>query len=729
MQTTNLLNTTTSFIDELIQEMNLPEKVAQMCQYDGSARHIDDNLRQAVQRGAGSIINQTDPAINQELQRIARDETRLGIPLLIGRDVIHGFKTIFPIPLGIAASWNPDLAKKMARISAEEAVQSGVNWTFSPMIDISRDPRWGRIAEGFGEDPLLCSMFAKAMVEGYQAGTFSEQAAIASCAKHFAGYGASESGRDYNTTNIPDIELHNVHLPPFRAAANAGVSSFMTSFSDLNGIPPSGNYWLLNDLLKGDWNYEGFVVSDWESIAQLIDHGVAEDSRDAAYLASNSGVDMEMVSTCYQSHLQHLVESSELSEATLDNAVRRILQVKYSLGLFDRTSAPEQLAPPMSNKNLNAAKQAAVECCVLLKNDQNRLPFNLQALSSIALIGPLADDKYEQLGTWIFDGQVQASQTCLDALSSAIPNNVQLNFCRAMGNSRSQTADFAEVKHLARQSDIAVMVLGEESILSGEAHCRTDIGLPGCQEALIEAVADTGTPIVLVIMAGRPLTLESILDKVDALVYAWHPGTMGGPAIIDLLIGKEIPRAKLPVCFPRKVGQIPMYYGQKPGGKPVTEENFVHIDDFPERAAQTSMGMSSAHMDSYFTPLFNFGFGLSYSEFEYSNLQISVKQDSHQNAITATATLTNIGHRTAYETAQLYVRDLVASQTRPVKELKGFIRTMLEPGESVNLKFELNTLDQCFFDKNGRSVFEAGRFRCWVGGSANTNLSVDFDLY
>ena len=718
-----------SFIEQLLQKMTLAEKIAQMCQQDGSGDFLGDQLRQGIKGGVGSVINQTDPDINKELQRVARDESRLGIPLLIGRDVIHGFNTIFPIPLGVAASWNPEIARKMARISAEEAAQVGVNWTFSPMVDISRDPRWGRIAEGFGEDPLLCSHFAHAMVEGYQSGSFSQHAGIASCAKHFVGYGASESGRDYNTTDIPEVELHNVHLPPFQQAVKAGVASLMTSFSDLNGMPPSGNQWLLRGLLKGHWNYQGFVVSDWGSVIQLIDHGVAENQLDAAYLAAKAGVDMEMVSPCYESQLQTLVESLQLDEAVLDDAVRRILHVKFDLGLFDNSLPPEHLPAPMSAANLVAAREAAVESCVLLKNNKAILPLSYAGTKSIGVIGPLADDGYEQLGTWIFDGSEEGSSTCLQALQDVLPEGVQVNYCKAMHNSRSQQADFETAKSVAEKSDIVVMVVGEESILSGEAHCRTNISLPGCQEALIKAVAETGTAIVLVIMAGRPLTIEPIINSVDAILYAWHPGTMGGPAIVDLLLGHEIPRGKLPVCFPRTVGQIPLYYAQKPGGKPVTAENFVHMDSFPDRAPQTSMGMSAAHMDTYFTPLYNFGYGLSYSEFEYSNLHVSALEPEKTNAVKVSFTLTNTGDREAFETAQLYTRDLVACQTRPVRELKHFKRVHLKAGESVQVEFQITHSDQSFFTRHGELVFEPGCFRCWVGGSADASLSADFEFH
>ena len=716
-------------VQALLNQMTLAEKVGQMSQISGSYGNISDDLTTAIRKGnVGSVINEVDANIINKLQRIAVEESRLGIPLLIGRDVIHGFNTIFPIPLGQAASWCPSLIKQAARASAQEAASVGINWTFSPMVDVTRDPRWGRVAEGFGEDPYLCSQLSVAMMHGYQGHSLDGKGAIASCAKHFAGYGASESGRDYATTNIPENELRNTYFPPFKALADAGIATFMSSFSDLNGVPASGNEWLMKDVLRSEWNYNGFVVSDWESIAQLSIHGLTENNKHSALEAVKAGIDMEMVSSTYQDHIPALVESKALSIEQIDQAVTRILELKEKLGLFK--SAQVTTHADMKREHNNAlivAKEIAVKSCVLLKNEKQTLPLCKSRLSSIAVIGPLASDPYEQLGTWIFDGNPNLSVTCLEAINRHVGDVVKINVAKGLNTSRDKdTSRFAEAKSAVDKSEIAILVLGEESILSGEAHCRADIDLPGAQEALIRELHATGKPIVLVVMAGRPLTLEPILPFVDAILYCWHPGTMGGPAIVDLLFGEASPSGKLPITFPRKVGQVPIYYSQKHSGKPATDASFLHIDDIPIRAEQTSLGMSATHLDTHFSPLYPFGFGLSYAAFEYTNIKLNQPSVAVGNTIEVSADVTNVSNTNSEEVVQLYVRDLVGSVTRPIKELKGFKRIYLPAQQTQRVSFKLHTDDLAFYDRKMRLTTEPGEFYVWIGGDSNAHLKADF---
>ena len=720
-----------SMLINLQASMTTEEKIGQMSQFFSHGEYISEHLAESIRQGrVGSVLNEVRLHTVNELQRLAVEESRLGIPLLVGRDVIHGFNTIFPIPLGQAASWCSETVKQCARISALEAATVGVNWTFAPMIDISRDPRWGRIAESLGEDPHLCSVLGVAMVEGFQGDALHKDGNIAACAKHFAGYGAGESGRDYSTVNIPENELRNVYLPPFKAVADAGVATFMSAFNDLNGVPASGNKWLMTDILRQEWNYPGFVVSDWESIQQLTTHGFSKDNKDAAYEAANAGIDMEMVSTTYLDHLPDLLVQGHISIQQVDTAVTKILQLKWQLGLFDSPYTDASMLPvPLNPEHLQIAKDAAIKSCVLLKNENNILPLSAESLRSIAIIGPIADDPYEQLGTWIFDGDSQYSQTCLQAIEQLLLGQVSIKHVKAMQTSRSYNqADFKQAVDSASAADVAVLILGEESILSGEAHCRAEIGLPGCQEQLIDAIAQTGTPIVLVIMAGRPLTIEDILPKVDAVLFAWHPGTMGGPAIADLLFGKAYPSGKLPVTFPRKVGQVPIYYAQKHSGKPATEATYVHMDDIPVRSPQTSLGMAATHLDTHFSPLFPFGFGLSYTQFHYQNLEISSKTLHLGETLTIKVLLTNTGKIEGEEVVQLYIRDLVGSVTRPVKELKDFKRVKLAAGESDYITFDLCTDKLAFYDRNMQLNIEAGQFHLWVGGCSQTGLRDEFEM-
>ena len=599
------------------------------------------------------------------------------------------------------------------------------------MIDITRDPRWGRIAESLGEDPYLCSSLGTAMVRGFQGDTLDAPGALAACAKHFAGYGAVEGGLDYNTANIPENELRNVYLRPFKAAVDAGVLTFMAAFNDLNGVPASGNEFLMKQILRDEWRFDGFVVSDWDSVHQLSVHGFTEGDREAALAAASAGVDMEMASRTYAEHLPSLVESGAIDEHEIDTMVYNILLAKLRLGLFDHPFTDTAALPrPLNAEHLRAARQAAVESCVLLKNENGALPLDKSRISTLAVIGSLADDGYEQLGTWVFDGESRHSQTCLQALYELAGEDIDVRWSAGLQHPRLQDDEegFSEAARLAGDSDAVVMVLGEESILSGEAHCRADIGLPGGQEALVDAVAATGKPIVLVVMAGRPLTLGSIIDKVDAVLYAWHPGTMGGPAIADLLFGVETPSGKLPATFPLHVGQIPMYYARKNTGRPPEDDQITHIDDIDGRAPQTSLGMSAFYLDAGFRPAFPFGHGLSYTRFEYSDIGASAGQIAIGETIEISATLHNCGERDGVEIAQLYVRDLVGSVTRPVRELKGFQRLHLAAGESRRISFQLSSDDLAFFGRDMKSTVEPGGFQVWIGGDSTTELCTWFEL-
>ena len=718
-------------VNALLAQMTLAEKIGQMCQLDASNGYAPDYLADGLRAGrVGSVLNVADVNTVNELQRVAVEESRLGIPLLVGRDVIHGFRTIMPIPLGQAATWNPELVKQGAQVAALEASTTGINWTFAPMIDISRDARWGRIAESLGECVLLTSKLAVAMVEGFQSDDLSAPGSIASCAKHFAGYGAVESGRDYATTNVPETKLRNVHLRPFKAAVDAGVTTLMTSFSDLNGIPATGNEFLLRQVLRDEWDFDGFVVSDWDSIRQLQIHGLTENDKESAFEAAAAGVDMEMAGDAYSKHLAELVEEDRIEVSDVDTAVANILRAKFRLGLFENPfTNPADLPPIANERSLDTAKQTALQSVVMLKNEHNTLPLSAEKLNSVALIGPLSDAPYQQLGTWIFDGDLDLSVTPMHAIHSLVGHDLDVRYVRAMENSRSKATEaFDEAVEIARDSDAAILFLGEESILSGEAHSRADINLPGDQAELVRRIRKTGKPVIAVILAGRPLTLTNIVDQVDAILYAWHPGTMGGPAIADLLFGIESPSGKLPATFPRMVGQIPIYYSQKNSGKPPSRDKIVHIDDIDTRAPQTSLGMSAFHLDTHFTPLFAFGHGLSYTEFDYQHIRVSAKEIGLGDTVTVSAELTNRGDVAADEVVQLYVRDLVASITRPVKELKGFLRVRLEPGQTITIDFDLHTNDLAFFGRDNQPTVEPGVFHAWMGGSSETELRTEFRI-
>ena len=718
----------TAFLNELLKKMSLKEKVGQMSQVTGHGE-ISSDLRENIQQGkVGSILNEVDSDLLNECQRIAIEESRLGIPLIFGRDVIHGFQTIMPIPLGQAASWNPELVEQGARVAAVEAASVGINWTFAPMVDITRDPRWGRIAESLGEDPVLASILGNAMIKGFQGEDLSRPDSIAACAKHYAGYGYSEAGRDYTYVNISENELRNVVLPPFKAAADTGVATFMTAFSDLNGIPASGNEFLMKKILREEWNYKGFVVSDWDSIVELITHGFSENEKEAAYEAINAGVDMEMVSQTYQNNLEELINEGRIAIDQIDQCVLNILKVKFDLGLFESQKKEAIEFPKKGNDDfLAVAKQAAIESLVLLKNDYNKLPLQLENIQDIAIIGPLADNGFEQMGTWVFDGKEEWCQTPLQAIRELVGEHANIHVAQGLETTRTKNRDgFAEALAIAEKSDTVIFFMGEEAILSGEAHCRADINLPGYQNELLEEISKLGKSTILVILAGRPLTLETTQHYVNALLYAWHPGTMGGPAIADVLFGKAVPSGKLPVTFPKMVGQIPIYYNQRNSGRPASNRSFIHIDNIPTRAPQTSIGNTAFHMDAGFEPLYPFGFGLSYAHFNYNHIWLSAEVIEMGETIQVFAELVNTSSIDAIEIAQLYIRDLVGSVTRPIKELKRFQRVHLHAGETKTITFQLHTDDLAFYNREMKKNTESGQFEVWIGGDSNTQMKTSF---
>jgi beta-glucosidase len=718
-------------VERLLGRMTVAEKIGQLAQVNADEGKLSDDLRAAVKAGTvGSVLNAVDVATVNELQRVAVQESRLGIPLLMGRDVIHGFKTVLPIPLGQAAAWNADLVQQGARMAALEAAASGVNWTFAPMIDVARDPRWGRIAESFGEDPYLASVLGVASIRGFQGDDLSRPDAIAACAKHFVGYGASEGGRDYGFVGIPETELRNVYMPPFKAAVDAGVATFMTAFSDVNGVPASGNRFLMRTVLRDEWKFPGLVVSDWESIVDMVVHGLAASEKDAAFEALSAGVDMEMASTTYRDHLAELLAEKRIDQDTLDTAVRNVLRVKFRLGLFERTvTDPSRYPAVASAQNMALAKKLTTQSLVLLQNRNDVLPLARASLRSLAVIGPMADDDYEQLGTWIYDGDPALSRTPLQALREIAGPQVTIRHVRAMETTRSRTTTaFAEAVAAASSSDAAVLFLGEESILSGEAHSRANIDLPGNQMDLVRAVRSAGKPVIVVILAGRPLTIEPILADADAVVYAWHPGVMAGPAIADILFGVESPSGKLPVTFPRVVGQVPIYYAHRNTGKPPLPGAFTHIDDIKVRTSQTGLKNKSWYLDAGYEPLYPFGYGLSYSRFAYSDIKVAPSRARVGVPVTVRARVKNVGKVEADEVAQLYVQDLVGSITRPVRELKGFQRVHLKPGESREVSFQLSADDLSFYGRDMTRATEPGEFHAWIGGSSTADLRADFEL-
>ncbi|MDR3717822.1 MAG: glycoside hydrolase family 3 N-terminal domain-containing protein [Bryobacteraceae bacterium] len=712
-------------IDELLAKMTLDEKIGQMSQSTSLQTPLSEQNKAEIRAGRwGSFLNAGTSADRTEAQRIALKESRLGIPLIFGRDVIHGYRTVLPIPLGQAASWDPDLVQAGARVAGREAAAQGIHWTFAPMLDITRDPRWGRISETLGEDPFVTSRLGAAMVRGFQGEKLDAPDSIAACAKHYVGYGAAEGGRDYNTTWIPEIQLREVFLRSFYAARQAGVATFMSAFNNLNGVPTSGNEFTLRQVLRKEWKFDGFVVSDWNSITEMIPHGYAADAKDAAFKALRAGVDMEMVSTSYRDNFKALLASGKIDQKQIDEAVRNILRVKLRLGLFDKgvpVAAPVPAYP--SDDALAVAKKLATESLVLLKNQDAALPLSA-SVGRVAVIGPLANSPVDQMGSWVMDGKDIEVRTPLAALRAKLGVS-RVVWAPGLKTSRDSSRDgFGEAVEAARSADAVLLFLGEEMILSGEAHSRAYLNLPGAQEALVDEIAKTGKPIIAVILAGRPLTFPGVAAKARAVLYAWHPGTMGGPAIADVLLGDAAPSGKLTVTFPRTVGQVPIYYAHLNTGRPPSESEL----GIPAGTPVDPKGFTSKYLDVDFTPEYPFGYGLSYTSFVYSNLNVSAPQLRSGGKLAVSADIANTGNREGDEIVQLYIHAPAGSVARPVRELRGFERIHLNAGETRSVSFNLGTGDIAAYNAALQLTAEPGKYEVWVAPDSTRGVKGEFTV-
>jgi len=735
-KTVDLDNDKEEFINDLISKMTLAEKAGQMNQYNGfwdatgpmpEGDYQKKRYNELKNGQVGSMLNVIGVDEIRALQKIAVEETRLGIPLIFGHDVIHGYKTIFPIPLAESSSWDIDLMEKSARVAATEASADGLNWTFAPMVDISRDARWGRVMEGAGEDPYLGSLVAKARVHGFQGDNLNDINTIVACAKHFAGYGFSEAGRDYNTTDFNQYTLHNTIMPPFKAAVDAGVRTFMNSFNTLDEIPATGHKHIQRDILKGDWSFDGFIVSDWGSIDQMIPHGFARDGKHAAELAVLAGSDMDMESSLYVSQLVGLVESGNIAEELLNDAVRRILRVKYELGLFEdpykycnKERSDSELA---SEENMSVALDAAKKSIVLLKNNNQLLPLEKEG-EKIAIIGPLANDKNSPLGNWRSQAVYNSASSVVEGMKKYKGNRTvfekgvdlyygKTNFHNRVKINYDDKSDFGKAKFAAATSDIVVMVLGEEGNQSGEGRSRTNIGLPGLQLELLKEISKINNNIVLVVMSGRPLDLSWEDENIPAIVQAWHLGSKSGDAIAQVLYGDYNPSGKLTMSFPRNVGQVPVYYNFKNTGRPSTSIEQV---------------TNSGYADVENSPLYSFGHGLSYTNFSYSNFSVDSDKLGFDSKINVSVKLENTGFYKGKEVVQLYIRDIVGSIARPMKELKGFKIVELAPGESEIINFEIDSSLLEFYTYNNKWEAEVGKFHVFIGGDSNVTEFKEFYL-
>lgn len=704
-------------VDSLLKQMTLDEKVGQLNQYndDGIATGpvtVDGDKENQIRRGeVGSMLNVFTVARMRQFQDIAM-QSRLKIPLIFGQDVIHGYKTTFPIPLGEAASWDMEAIKLSARIAATEASAGGVHWTFAPMVDISRDPRWGRVMEGAGEDPYLGSAIAKARVKGFQGDEIGATNSVLACAKHFAAYGAAVGGRDYNSVDMSERMLWEVYLPPFKATVDAGVATFMNSFNDLNGIPATGNSYLQRDILKGKWNFQGFIVSDWGSIGEMINHGYVKDGRGAAKAAITAGSDMDMESRCYKNNLAQLVKGGEVDIALVDDAVKRILRKKFELGLFDdpyRFLDADREKKEMNNpEHTKAAREVAAKCIVLMKNDNNLLPLS-KDIKTIAFIGPLVKEHKQNLGFWSIElNNVDYEKFVVsqwEGLQNKIGKNTKLLYaqgCKIEGEDRS---GFAEAIETAKKADVVIMSIGEKRDMSGEAKSRSNINIPGVQEDLVKAIHATGKPVVVLVNAGRPLVFNWIVDNIPAILYTWWLGSEAGNAIADVLVGDVNPSAKIPMTFPREVGQIPIYYNYLKTGRPAE--------------CDTCNFYRTAYIDLPISPKFAFGHGLSYTTFEYKDLKLSQSKINRSEKIEVSFNISNTGKYDGEEVIQLYLRDKVGSIVRPVKELKDFQKVMVKVGETKQIKFIIDNEKLCFYDKALNYKSEAGEFDLMIGSSSD----------
>jgi beta-glucosidase len=696
------------FVEQLLAQMTPEEKIGQLNQYTANP-DLDLNLLREGKLGSlinasGALTGQgfsdsSTAEISNEFQKMAL-ESRLKIPLIFGRDVIHGFRTVFPIPLGQAATFNPDLAGAAASVGAKEATTSGIKWTFAPMIDIARDPRWGRVAEGSGEDPYLGSLMAAALVRGFQGDAMSAPDRLVACAKHYVGYGASEGGRDYDSGEISEPTLRDVYLPPFHAAVRAGVGTLMSAFIDLNGVPATASRRLLTDVLRGEWNFDGFVVSDWDSVGELVHHGVAEDGAHAARLALQAGLDMDMISGVYLNTLGDSLQHGKITLAELDQAVRRVLRIKHRAGLFERPfTDPERAARELlTPESRTLARTIARESMVLLKNTDDLLP--LQGFRRILFAGNFVHARAELFGTWTADGRGEDVTPLEESLRQTVPMDTELWF--------AESHDLA--LSMAHQADAVVLVIGEHPLRSGENANVSDLNLPPGQAEFVEAMAAIGKPLALVVFAGRPLAITRQVAQADAVLYAWHPGIEGGAALGEILFGQASPSGRLPITMPRATGQVPIYYNRKNSGRPIT----------------TDGQFRTRYVDLIAAPLFPFGFGLTYTRFEYTNLKTSA--ETLRGLLEVSAEITNTGARAGVEVVQLYVRDLVGSLTRPIHELKGFQRVTLDPGETRRVVFTVREEDLAFTRADGSYGVEPGAFQVWIAPDSVGGLRGEFRL-
>jgi beta-glucosidase len=715
-----------AYLDELIGRMTLEEKIGQLglftSDWSVTGPTVREGYKDDIRAGrVGAIFNAYTADFTRELQTFAVEETRLGIPLLFGYDVIHGHRTIFPISLGEAASWDLAAIEKSARVAAAEASAEGLHWTFAPMVDVARDPRWGRVSEGGGEDVYLNARIAAARVHGFQGDDLAAVDTILATAKHYAGYGAAQAGRDYHTTDMSDRTLRDTYLPPFKAAVDAGVATVMTSFNELDGVPATGNRYLITGILRDEWGFDGFVVSDYTSINEMVPHGYARDLAHAAELAIDAGVDMDLQGAVFTEHLGALVREGRVSAEQVETAARRILEMKYRLGLFEDpyrySDKARQAATVYKPEHLEAARDVARRSIVLLKNDGDTLP--LSESGTIALVGPLADSKADMIGSWSAAGdRLEKPVTVREAFAARLGKRVAVRYARGAGYDFADDGDtsgFEEALAAARASDVVVAVMGERADMSGEAASRTSLSLPGAQQALLERLVTTGKPIVLVLMSGRPLTIEWADGQVPAILEAWFPGTMGGHAVADVLFGDYNPSGKLPVTFPRNVGQVPIHYDMKNTGRPYTPDN-------------REQKYLSRYLDSANSPLYAFGHGLSYTTFDYSEIKLDAAEIGLDDTLGISVTVTNSGDTDGEEVVQLYIRDLVGSVTRPVMQLAGFEKILLKKGESRTVRFTLDADDLAFHRADMTWGAEPGEFEIFVGTSSDDVKSARFTL-
>ena len=727
-------------VESLLQKMTLEEKIGQLNLLTpgggiATGSVVSENVETKIKEGqVGGIFGVTGPDKVRKAQEIAVNSSRLKIPLLIGSDVIHGYKTTFPIPLGSASSWDMDLIKQMAQTAAKEATADGINWNFSPMVDIARDPRWGRIAEGAGEDPYLGSAIATAMVQGYQGSDLTEPNTMLACVKHLVLYGAAEGGRDYNSVDMGKVKMFNQYLPPYKAAVDAGVASAMTSFNDIDGIPASANKWMITDLLRKRWGFQGFVVSDYTSVNEMIAHGMG-DLQAVSAQALNAGLDMDMVGEGFLTTLKKSLDEGKVTEAEITTACRRILEAKHKLGLFeDPFRYSDENRPEkdiLTDENRKLARKIAAHSFVLLKKHGNILPLKKEA--KIALVGPLADSRNNMLGTWAPTGEHKLAVTLLEGFKNVAPDasityakganisndtvmakNVNVFGPKIEIDERSPETLLNEALEVAKASDVVVAVVGEASEMSGEAASRSDISIPDSQKKLIQALVKTGKPVVLILMSGRPLTIEEEYELPVSILQVWHPGVEAGNAIADVVFGDYNPSGKLTATWPRNVGQIPIYHSMKNTGRPIESEEFQKF--------------KSNYLDVPNSPLLPFGHGLSYTEFEYSNLSLSKSQIGAEEPVTLTVKLKNTGDFDGEETVQLYLRDVVRSITPPKRQLKGFKKVLLKKGEQKTLTLELKPEDLKFYNRELEFVAEPGGFEVFVGTDSNADLKASFTL-